>query len=205
MKYEYTLQPALKFLKLQPDDLAPEHNFDYRQPGVVTEDSRGGSRYYLPIGWYRHAIRVVHKYGKDETWIGRKNASDEWAVAYHGTKSGAVTGIMGEGLRTGLVQRDAMREEAVQQMGEAANASGVYLATHCEDGSYPQYTTAFTVPVSPGKDECFSVVFQCRVKPGTFTRHKHTGVVKKGEAWRFVDPHNVRPYGILLKKEPLKA
>ena len=199
MKYEFKMRPALKFLKLQPIDLAPEHNFDYRQPGVLAEDTRGGSIYHLPIGWYRHAIRVVHKYGTDETWIGRKNASDEWAVAYHGTNAGAVAGIAGEGLRTNLVQRDFMVDEAVQQMGEAANAPGVYLATHCEGGSYPTYTREFTVSVCPGKAERFSLVFQCRVKPGTFTRH--TRPVSKGEALRFVDPHSVRPYGILMKKE----
>ena len=201
-QYEYTLEPALKFLKLRPEDLAPEHNYDYRQPGVPREDVRGSVPYYLPIGWYRHALRVVHKYGKDETWIGRKNAPGEWAVAYHGTKADAVIGIVNESLRTDLVQRDVMRAEAMQQIGSEAAQTGVYVATHCEGGSYPQYTKEFTVPVSPGKVEKFSVVFQCRVKPGTFTRHKHPNVIRQGEAWRFVDPHCVRPYGILLKKEP---
>ncbi|CAF3486087.1 unnamed protein product [Rotaria sp. Silwood1] len=198
-EYEYTWKPALKFLKLQPSDLAPEHNFDYRESGVIEEDTRGGYPYYLPIGWYRHALRVLDKYEKDPTWIGRTNAKGEWAVAYHGTNTNAVTGIIKHGLLVSAIKRDAMRDEAIEQGGEDAASPGVYVATHCEGGAYPQYTLPFTVTVSPSKFERFSLVFQCRVKPEKFTIHK--APVTTGEAWRFVDPNCVRPYGILLKKE----
>ncbi|CAF3171703.1 unnamed protein product [Rotaria socialis] len=94
-----------------------------------------------------------------------------------------------------------MLDEAFEQIGEETNHVGFYIAAHCEGGSYPQYTVPFTVPPFPDKSERFSIVFQCRVKPGKFTTHKSS--VSVGEAWRIVDPSAIRPYGILLKKEDL--
>ena len=161
--------------------------------------TRGGHPYNLPIGWYRHALRVLDKYEKDPTWIGMVDGKGEWAVAYHGTRVEVVAPIVKQGLLTSAVQVDLMLGEAVKQMGEEANRPGVYVATHCQDGSYPQYTTAFSVPVAPDQSEEYSLVFQCRVKPGKFTTHR--GPVKEGHAWRFVDSSYIRPYGILLKKE----
>lgn len=176
-----------------------DHNFDYRKPGVPEKDTRGGCTYYLPLGWYRHALKVLHKYGNDTTWIGRVNANGEWPVAFHGTRYDAVRGIVQDGLSPGTTKRDAMIDEAIAQIGEEAKQPGLYVATHCNDGSYPQYTTPFTVTTFPGKTERFSIVFQCRVEPGKYTTH--TVPVKKGQAWRIVDPNSIRPYGILLKKE----
>jgi hypothetical protein len=153
----------------------------------------------LPIGWYRHALKVLHKYGDDRTWIGRINAKGEWPVAYHGTKKDAVSSIVAKGLLPSAVVTDAMKSEAIEQMGEEANQPGLYVATYCNGGSYPQYTTPFTVTTFPDKSERFSIVFQCRVQPNKFTIH--TSPVKEGKAWRIVDPNAIRPYGILLKKE----
>jgi hypothetical protein len=179
--------------------LAPEHNYDYRQPYVPKQLTRGNRPYYLPIDWYRHALNVENKYEDGPLWLGHVNIEGEWPVAFHGTHAGAVSGIAQDGLLVSTAQRDAMMEEAVQQMGEEANRPGLYVATHCNGGSYPQYTTAFTVTTFPGKSEDFSIVFQCRVQPNKFTTH--TRPVTVGEAWRIVDPKAVRPYGILLKKE----
>lgn len=81
-----------------------------------------------------------------------------------------------------------MLDEAIKQAGPSVNRPGMYVATHCSGGSHPAYTQTFAVDVSPGRAKHFEVVFQCRVRP-----------VKKGEAWRIVDPTAIRPYGILLK------
>lgn len=191
----------LTHLKIRPDDLDPEHNFDYRKPGVPTEERRGNCPYYLPIGWYRHALKVLNKYDGDRTWIGRINVKGEWPVAFHGTTYDAVSGIIKQGLLPMSGGRDAKINEAIEQIGEEANQPGLYVATHCDGGSYPQYTAPFSVTTFPGKTERFSIVFQCRVQPGKYTTHTTGNVVQIGEAWRIVDPNAVRPYGILLKKE----
>jgi hypothetical protein len=198
-QYDYEWGSALKYLKINPDLFDPDHNMDYRTGRHPKEDQRGGCPYYLPLGWYRHALKVSGKYGIDPTWIGMKNAAGEWPVAYHGTKAVAALPIITQGLSTDYVQRDVMQEEAIEQKGLSVAGPGVYVATHCEGGSYPSYTTPFSVPTSDGGSEKYSLVFQCRVKPGEFTNH--TGPVKEGEAWRFVDSSHIRPYGLLLKKE----
>jgi hypothetical protein len=179
--------------------LAPEFNFDYKKSGLPKELTRGSYPYHLPLGWYRHALKVLDKYGDDTTWIGRVDTNGEWPLAYHGTKHSAVSGIVEHDLLSGTVKRDAMLNEAIRQMGEKANAPGLYVSTHCDDGSHPEYTEPFSVPTSSGKSEQFCIVFQCRVEPGKFTTHKIP--VDVGRAWRIVDPKAIRPYGILLKKE----
>lgn len=96
-----------------------------------------------------------------------------------------------------------MLTEAVQQKGEAVNRPGLYVATHCNGGSHPQYTEKFNVSTPSGNIETFHVVFQCRVRPDSYT--VHTTPVKEGVAWRIVDPTAIRPYGILLKSTSIKV
>ncbi|CAF1013991.1 unnamed protein product [Adineta ricciae] len=196
--YEYEWTTALQALRLQISDLDPTYNFDYRPHEIPSEDSRGGYTYYLPRGWYRHALRVKHKYEKDSHWLDNTNAKGEWPVAFHGTKDWAVSSIAKEGLKTTAVKTDAMRSEAIQQMGDEADRPGLYVATHC-DGGASIYTEKFTVKPFPDQTETFRIVFQCRVKPEKYT--VHTSPVNQGHAWRYVDPSSIRPYGILLKKE----
>jgi hypothetical protein len=160
-------------------------------------EERGGLPYFLPIGWFRHALNVVDKYPNDQRWIGSSNAEGEWAVAFHGTRAGAVKGIREKGLL--ITTRDAMKSEAVQQGGKHFDQAGLYVATLCNGGAHPRYTEPFTVPSARGAAEPFRVVFQCRVKPGVYTAHGSP--VDQGEAWRFVDPDAIRPYGILIKHE----
>jgi hypothetical protein len=96
-----------------------------------------------------------------------------------------------------------MLDEAIAQKGDAVNRPGLYVATQCNGGSHPYYTEKFEVPKPSGDSESFQVVFQCRVRPGSYTTH--TAPVKIGEAWRVVDPEAVRPYGILLKNTSIKV
>jgi hypothetical protein len=188
--------PLINFFQLKSTDFDTDFNEDYRS-GMNTIDRRGGLPYYLPIGWYRHALKVIDKYPDDKLWLGHENIKGEWAVAFHGTHGGAVKGITKEGLL--ITKVDLMREEAVELGGSDFNKPGLYVATHCTGGAHPRYTTPFNINVSSEKVETFRVVFQCRVKPDAFTIHRRP--VEKGRAWRFVDPDAIRPYGILVKNE----
>jgi hypothetical protein len=196
--YECIWKPVLAYLQIRPGDLDSRYNFDYRKPGLPKELQRGSCPYYLPIGWYRHALNVKDKYKDGQIWLGCLNVEGEWPVAFHGTSANAVSGIVQHGLLTSAVKTDVKRTEAIEQMGEEADSPGLYVATHCNGGS-DIYTTPFIVTAFPGKSEQFRIVFQCRVQPGKFTTH--TSPVNVGEAWRIVDPSAVRPYGILLRKE----
>lgn len=104
---------------------------------------------------------------------------------------------MEQGLSLGAAKRDRLLDEAVQQKGPAMNRAGLYLATHCNGGS-DAYAKSFTVE-NGDIDETYQVVFQCRVKPDSFT--VHTSCVNTGHGWRVVDPSAVRPYGLLLRKQ----
>ncbi|CAF4027981.1 unnamed protein product [Adineta steineri] len=194
--YDCKWIPLINFFQLSPSDFVPEFNVDYRST-MPTEDRRADLPYYLPIGWYRHALKVLDKYPDDKLWIGSNNTDGEFAVAYHGTHAGAVQGIKEKGLL--ITNFDAMRSEAVIQKGEEFDKPGLYVATHCTGGSHPAYTQPFTIQSSQNKSETFRVVFQCRVKPNEYT--VHTSPVTRGQAWRFVDPNAIRPYGILVKNE----
>jgi hypothetical protein len=196
--YDYKWQSALSYLQLKPSDFDPKYNFDYTQSGLPKEQMRGKEPYYLPLGWYRHGLNVNGKYGGDNLWLGSSNVDGEWPVAFHGTHSGAVSSITQNGLSPGAAKRDLMQEEAIQQLGPSAKGIGLYLATYCNGGSYPQYTQPFTVTTDQ-KTETFCVVFQCRVRPKSYS--VHTSCVKEGHAWRVTDSTAIRPYGLLLKKE----
>jgi len=190
--YDYKLEPALTFLQLQKSDFEPSHNRDYPVAGEMT---RGGLPYYLPQGWYRHALKVVDKYPDDKLWLGMANLPGEWAVAYHGTSSSAVRGITDKGLLHELVTHDECKNEAKQQNPSIPDVKGLYVATHC-DGGAALYSSPYNVKDSIGEDKEYQAVFQCRVEPGKFT--EHSTPVKIGKAWRVFDEKAIRPYGVLL-------
>lgn len=197
--YDYKFEPVLRYLKIQPNDLEPMFNFDYRRSDLLTREKRGGYPYHFPYGWYRHSLKVADKYELDAKWLGLSESGDEWAVAYYGTNAGAVLDIVREGVRINQDKTDFLREKAVKKMGQKANRSGICVTTHCDGGAYPTYSAPFSVLLPSGELKRFSLVFQCRVKSGEFTTHRKP--VKKGKAWRFVSPGHIRPYGILLKEE----
>lgn len=194
--YEYQWKPLISFLQLRPTDLNKQYNTDYRLPGFPSEDRRGGYPYYLPLDWYRHGLKVDDKYPDDTLWLGCANVEGEWPVAFHGTKPDAAAGIVEKGLMPSFTSTDLKIKEAVKQKGPAVNRPGIYVATHC-DGGAERYAQEFTVEKSSDLLETFKLVFQCRVKPNSFTIHRSP--VKIGKAWRLIDGEAVRPYGILIK------
>ncbi|CAF1312542.1 unnamed protein product [Didymodactylos carnosus] len=195
--YKYVLEPAVSHLQLQKSDFDPKYNMDYRNYHTE-EDQRGNRPYYFPIGWYRHALNVKDKYPNDELWLGMKNSSGEWSVAYHGTRAEAVKDITREGLLNSKTRKDACKQEAINQVGSIAAGNGIYLATHCQGGA-DMYTTTFQVKNKNGREVRYKTVFQCRVQPDKFTEHDFP--VCSGKALRVYDEKAIRPYGILIKEE----
>ena len=166
-------------------------NFQYPRSEPPKKEKRGGYPYHLPLGWYRHSLKVADKYEANAKWLGSDHARHEWAVAYYGTKAGTVAEIVQQGLQ--------MDQNKTNDSGKSDKRRGIYVTTHCDGGAYPTYSEPFSVLLPSGKIQRFSLVFQCRVKPGKFSAYGKP--VKKGKAWRFLDPHHIRPYGILLKEE----
>ncbi|CAF4912975.1 unnamed protein product, partial [Rotaria sp. Silwood2] len=112
-------------LQLNPSDFESKYDRDYR--GWSANDSvqqRGNRPYYRPLGWYRHALRVLDKYGNDSRWLGMTNGPGEWPIAYHGTKRDAVAPILKDGLKPAGC--DYYREELVHKYG-SLREKGIYL------------------------------------------------------------------------------
>lgn len=196
--YPFEMESVITHLQIDPNNFDTNHNRNYKNwPAPDRVQMRGNRPYHLPVEWYRHALQVVDKYNaSNQVWLGMCNGPNEWSVAYHGTKYWFAKPIAETGLQPG--GRDAYRRDAIQMIGERANAPAIYLASHCKNGSIV-YAEPFAVPSSnDGQPEDYRLIFQCRLKPDTFTEHQHTGDVKY---LRVYDRDGVRPYGILIKKE----
>ena len=73
-------------VKLTRNQLDPKGN---RSDGWGIGEKRGGVDYDPPLGWIGIGLKVTGKYdGGDDTWIGMKNVTGEWCVAYHGVAKG---------------------------------------------------------------------------------------------------------------------
>jgi hypothetical protein len=190
--------PLISYFEIEPAVFDSTFNFKYTSD-LPTEDRRGSLPYYLPIGWCRHGLNIFNKFPGGNVWLDSNNVAGEWAAAFHGTKVEIVKSMNQDDFPTREIVKDRMREEAVEQRGTEFDKPGLYVTTHCNGGAHPTYTKPFSVPSSQNKTETFRIVFQCRVKPDAYTTH--TFPVNEGEAWRFVDPDAIRPYGILVKKE----
>ncbi|CAF4153603.1 unnamed protein product, partial [Adineta steineri] len=193
-EYKYEWRSILSYLELKPSDFDPRFNFDYTQPGLPAQQHRANQPYFLPLGWYRHALNVSQKYSDDAVWLGHNNVSGEWPVAFHGTHSGMVENIAEHGLSIDAGKRGRILEEAIQQKGPGMNQPALYLTTHC-DGGAEAYATTFQV-TNGNEIDTFQVVFQCRVQPKSFT--VHNSCVSVGHLWRVIDTNAVRPYESLF-------
>ncbi|CAF1196502.1 unnamed protein product [Didymodactylos carnosus] len=204
--YPITWEQVPSALQLHPNDFEPKFDRDYRNwPAHDSIQKRGNRPYYRPVGWYRHALRVIDKYGNNTSWLGMNNRPDEWAIAYHGTKKVAVSPIMKDELKPASV--DAYRSTVVREKGPVAQ-NGIYLATHCNKGADAnRYADSFTVKMPPGAataEEKYKVVFQCRYNLDAYTEHPWTWTPEPydhlAKEIRVYQMDGVRPYGILLKK-----
>ncbi|CAG8568449.1 1469_t:CDS:1 [Funneliformis caledonium] len=164
--------------------LDPKFDYDFTN---IKDDKlfmRGSHVYRRPCGWKRIAIRVLNKYGPDNSWLGQvkndswryESDSSEWPVSYHGTnrfnaKSIAETGFditKGRRFRFGY---------------------GIY--------STPDINVAYLFASRfVHNNEIYCLVFQNRVNPMTLKKT----ITSYGEYWISPKSDDIRPYGICIKK-----
>ena len=191
-------------MQLETHDFNPKHNFDYDIDSYLPDGFRGGHRYHVPRGWYRHALDISKKYPGDDVWLRSTDEPGVWPVAYYGTQSeAAIYSIVNNGFSSEIDpgKEDYFRAESVRQGGEKFDRPGLYLYTNCKYGAHPRFTKTFSVGTSSKQIKRFRIVFQCRVQPDKFTIHECP--VTRQYIWRVVDPTVVRPYGILLLKRTI--
>lgn len=185
---------------MKPIDFNSDYNHDYSKIGLDKSELRGGVSYYFPKMWYRHGLQVNNKYNDNNLhWLDANNDPGVWPIAFYGTRAYAVKNNTDQSLQT---KEGTVSNEAVQKWGEDFNRPGIYVTTRCNGGS-SMYTEQFHVKISSEKIETFEVIFQCRVRPQSYTIQNNSVAV--GEVWRIIDPTAVRPYGILLKNIKVNA
>ncbi|CAI2181395.1 3884_t:CDS:2 [Funneliformis geosporum] len=164
--------------------LDPAYDYDFTNIKDDKQFLRGSHLYRRPCGWKRIAIRVLNKYGADNSWLGQvKNNSwryesdpSEWPVSYHGTNRFNAKSIA----ETGFDIRKGKRFMFGYGIYSTPDINVAYL-----------FASRFI-----HKNEVYCIVFQNRVNPRTLKKI----TTQYGEYWISPNSDDIRPYGICIKK-----
>mmetsp|Transcript_119314 Transcript_119314/g.210956 ORF Transcript_119314/g.210956 Transcript_119314/m.210956 type:complete len:367 (+) Transcript_119314:88-1188(+) len=179
-------------LPIQLEALALEHDRTYMQTGPNTVEkpegghekigpySRGGHVYYLPAGWTRHGLCV-------DDW----SEMEDWNIGFVGCKGLKVKSLV-ESVQPKVKERSATAQ--VELMNVTALAATRFSLQHSPAIATPsvEYAScsAFSqiVKIPSFRDVWCSIVFQCRVRPGSFdVRGESVGSSMHGD--KQFDPH----------------
>eukprot|EP01126_Amoeba_proteus_P066312 TRINITY_DN9567_c0_g2_i2.p1 TRINITY_DN9567_c0_g2~~TRINITY_DN9567_c0_g2_i2.p1 ORF type:complete len:366 (-),score=48.18 TRINITY_DN9567_c0_g2_i2:211-1308(-) len=178
----------------------------------VRMQTRAGSKYALPIGWFGFGICLR------EDFLDRRSEIEKWHVAYHGTKSSVIWSVLNE--RRIMFPGDTLKDGTVLRMAHGncgTQKPSIYLSPTIFYASHPVYAEPFDF-----KGKHVQVALQCRVKPGSYTKYRETlgnqlGIMthidpevrKNGTydpefplnevEWIVSDREGVVPYRLLLK------
>lgn len=111
----------------------------------------------VPIGWCRFALKA-------ETPFGEEPILSHWLLAYHGTACDAVSSILAHSQL--LIPGDyTLRGKQLSiREGHIEGQRNVYVSPSLQYASHPIY--AFP---AESDGERFQIVFECRVRPGSYT------------------------------------
>jgi len=80
---------------LDPQEFAPEYDYDFTNIKDNTTHARGHYEYRRPCGWVRFALKAKGKYSNNN-WL--EAGTNAWPVSYHGSQSKfAMSTVAGEG------------------------------------------------------------------------------------------------------------
>lgn len=199
---------------LAEDFFSFQFNNDFRHAAQRFE-RRGGVLYEVPRGWKRFALNVKGKYADGNDWMRNDGTPGEWAVAYHGTKFGAIPKILREGFRLGIRHGPAalhMKDSrSGQRIQEGICCTPNLAAVECFANGEEADTG-----VPPLTLEGHTVFFalQCRVRPGAIRRPNNTSYtvtcndeelmgLKGVFEWVIEHPADIRPYAVLVRERPV--
>lgn len=192
----------LKTLNLNNDDF---DNFIDRcfckncEPQIIWYRGNPRIKYALPIGWYRFGIRIRDEY------INNKIEMSNWHVGYHGTNTKVVKSIVEH--RRIMFPGDILNDGTKLQIkhnncfGNEFKNSVIYISPTIKYAQHYSYGGKFK-----GKE--VKVVFQCRIKPGTYIKRPETlgfgnniiddNFSNKEVEWITDDRKAVVPFGLLV-------
>jgi hypothetical protein len=196
------LHPSFVYMQIDSSVFNPLYDRDFSIEGnCVKGESRGTQLYFPPKGWYRYGLKVNGRYDNgNDIWLGMSNIPGEWCVAYHGTDSKNVKGILTSPLKAGC--------------GDCYG-KGIYC-TPDVDTAEDYCKNPLTLDLGDGKKQ-YKYVFMCRVNVSNIHNCTNTPCPEAEDpkytihfttykpCW-FVNLNNskyenIRPYGILIKGE----
>ena len=177
--------------KLSKCQLDPQGN---RVTGWAIGEKRGGKEYDPPLGWTGIGLKVMDKYG-DNIWIGMKNITGEWCVAYHGVGSGQPSDKVKE--VTGLIYKGNFKAGSRQKHRNCPDQ--YHYGQKVNEGVYctPKIKTAEDYAgISYINGKSYKTVLMVRVKPDSIR-----GCKCFNDYWVVNGTNDeIRPYRILYKK-----
>lgn len=198
---------------LAEDFFSFQFNSDFRNAAHKLE-RRGGVLYEVPRGWKRFALNVKGKYPDGNAWMRNDGAPGEWAVAYHGTKFGAIPKIIRDGFRLGIRHGPSALGMRDSRSGQAIS-HGICCTPNLKVVECFANGEESDTGVPPLKLDGHTVLFalQCRVRPGAIRRPNNiTYTVTSNDEelmgiggvfeWVIEHPADIRPYAVLVRECP---
>ncbi|CAF1127767.1 unnamed protein product [Brachionus calyciflorus] len=133
-----------------------------------------GYPYYCPEGWRRYSLEITDFDKKYK----------DWPVAYHGTSSKNLIDILCEGFRIS------------RGKGRACFGEGIYFSPSIEYCGHWRYATP---KKSLTRKLYLQAVFQCKLRPGSFTVNRETMILDDKKEKKSQDP-NIDKFKIIDPK-----
>ena len=214
-KYRYRNPNLLPCLELK--SLAQEFlftlNLDYKyfdhfidrcfckncEPQIIWYRGNPKIKYALPIGWYRFGIKIRDEY------INNKIEMSNWHVGYHGTSIKVAKSIVEHKriMFPGDILNDGTKLQIKHNncFGNEFKNTVIYLSPTIKYAQHYSYDGRYK-----GKE--VKIVFQCRIKPGTYKKKPETlgfgnkiiddNFSNNEVEWITDDRKAVVPFGLLI-------
>ena len=184
--YEKNILGACKLTKDMLDERGNRNPKDWPAP----PQTRGGMPYHPPThNWVGYGLRVWGQYDNgNNDWIAMDGNANEWAVAYHGTKTKAVKPICeANGKFFSTIKEGAVRQKCKDCLNTNKKSQNLYKK--CGEGAYASpllnYANAFG-----------GAIIMCRVNPKRI--RTPLGEYEKKEYITDGTKNSIRPYRILV-------
>ena len=192
----YYERPLIEGCQLSSSLFDPKWN--NKDGGWAIGEQRGNEDYLPPLGWVGYGLKVVGKYDNgNNDWLGMKNKTNEFAVAYFG-----ISNIYGNEENLNKYMEEIASINILKMGYEQIYSSDEDLRhpyTKCGNGIYlfqnPKIAENTAGIVSIG-GVTYKIMLMCRVNPKKIRQPKGFK-----DCWILnSSPLEIRPYRILVKK-----
>ena len=189
-------KPIIESLQISKDVLDPTGD---RNKGWGIGESRGGEKYFPPLGWYGIGLRVLNQYDDgNNDWLDYDNNENEFSIAYLGLNNflNKKEKIIEDLNKLSKDINKMVKKELFQNEIDLRKKGNI-----CGDGiclfQNPVYAenSAGIIDINGFR---MKIILMCRVNPKKIRQPKNY------PCWILnPTPDEIRPYRILIKKIPI--